>query len=371
MIEFISPTYSFIKDEEFLELLNHIKLSITEKYSVPPRIITLNGTTIATLGNFSASVGKAKSMKTTSVGAIVASYLTGKEVLNFKAEVPEGKEKVLYIDTEQSKYHCHKVLERILRLAELPLDRENESIDFYVLREYSPEQRRAIIAHALENNPQYGLVIIDGIRDLLRDINNPGESLEVVNDLMRWSSYYNLHIHTVIHLNKGDDNTRGHIGTEVDNKAETILQITKSIENGSMSEVKAKYIRDKEFDPFAFRINEEGLPEIVKDYRAEISKKDKKMHFTKLTESQHREAIESVIRDNKPLGYNQMLILLQDGYSNIGYSRGRNTITQLLKYIINMGYIMKTDKTYQYVPRPSSQSADHTDKQEQNRFSLV
>ena len=59
-----------------------------------------------------------------------------------------------------------------------------------------------------------GLLIIDGIRDLMYDINSPSESTDLINLLMRWSSGYNLHIHTVLHLNKGDDNTRGHIGTE-------------------------------------------------------------------------------------------------------------------------------------------------------------
>jgi len=361
MIEFISPSGSSIKEEDFLELLQHIKLSVTEQYEIPPKIITLMGSTIATLGNFSASVGKAKSMKTTEVGAIVASYMTGREILNFKAQVPEGKERILYIDTEQSKYHCHIVLERILKLAGLPLDEENDLIDFYVLREYSPEQRRSIIAHALSTDSRYGLVVVDGIGDLLRDINNPGESLEVVNDFMRWSSYFNLHIHTVLHLNKGDDNSRGHVGTEVDNKAETVLQITKSLEDGSMSEVKSKYIRDKEFDPFAFRINANGIPEIVPDYKAEINKKDKKMHYTKFTEEQHREAIESAIGDNIPVGYSQILTILQRGYSNIGYSRGRNTITQLLKYITNMGYILKIDKLYQYVPLRQESTSDESE----------
>jgi len=366
MIEFISPSgCSSIKEEDFFKLLKHIKLSVTEEYDIPPKIITLNGSTIATLGNFSASVGKAKSMKTTEVGGLVSAYMTGKEILNFKADPPKGKEKVLYIDTEQSKYHCHKVLERILKLGGFPLDEENELIDFFVLREYSPEQRRAIIAHALSNESRYGLVIIDGIRDLLRDINNPGESLEVVNDFMRWSSYFNCHIHTVLHLNKGDDNSRGHVGTEVDNKAETVLQITKSIDNNSMSEVKPKYIRDKEFEPFAFQINEQGLPEIVSDYKAEVNKKDKKIHYTKLTEEQHREAIESAIGDNLPLGYNKTISILQSGYSNIGYSRGRNTITQLLNYVINMGYMQKIDKSYQYVPKQSLSSGGTSENHSQ------
>lgn len=68
-----------------------------------------------------------------------------------------------------------------------------------------------------------------------------------------------LHIHTVLHLNKGDDNTRGHIGSELNNKAETVLQITKNIDDSNMSEVKAMFIRDKEFAPFAFRIDNNGL----------------------------------------------------------------------------------------------------------------
>ena len=112
------------------------------------------------------------------------------------------------------------------------------------------------------------------------------------------------------------------------------------------------FIRDKEFAPFAFRINDDGLPQYVEGYVAEL-RKDKKMHFSRLTDEQHREAIESVIGDNHPVGYSQMLTILQEGYSNIGYSRGRNTIIQLLKYITNMGYIIKVDKRYQYVPNVS------------------
>ena len=82
---------------------------------------------------------------------------------------------------------------------------------------------------------------------------------------MRWTSKYNLHIHTVLHLNKADDNVRGHIGTELNHKAETILQITKNENDGNVSEVHATLIRDKEFPPFAFIINEDGLPELADD----------------------------------------------------------------------------------------------------------
>lgn len=73
-----------------------------------------------TLGNLSASIGKAKSKKTFNVSAIVAAALKNGTVLRYAAELPEEKRKVLYIDTEQSPYHCLKVMKRILRMAGLP-----------------------------------------------------------------------------------------------------------------------------------------------------------------------------------------------------------------------------------------------------------
>ena len=35
---------------------------------------------------------------------------------------------------------------------------------------------------------------------------------------MQWTGEQNIHIQTVLHLNKGDDNARGHIGTELNTK---------------------------------------------------------------------------------------------------------------------------------------------------------
>ncbi|MCQ4917141.1 mobilization protein, partial [Bacteroides nordii] len=69
---------------------------------------------------------------------------------------------------------------------------------------------------------------------------------------MTWSQELNIHIHTVLHLNMGDDNTRGHLGTELNNKAESIIQVTKSDLDTNYSTVAPKFIRDIEFQPFTF-----------------------------------------------------------------------------------------------------------------------
>ena len=346
----IMPVSEDIDRQVYEQILSFIRLRVTETYAYPPEIVQVDGITIATLGNFSASVGKPKSKKTFNCAAIVASALSGRNILHYKAHLPEGKHKVLYVDTEQSKCHCHKVLERILKLAGMPTDQETDRLVFFMLREYSPKQRRQIINHALAADPEIGFVVIDGIRDLMYDINSPSESTDLINLLMRWSSGYNLHIHTVLHLNKGDDNTRGHIGTELNNKAETVLQITKSTQDGNISEVKAMHIRDREFDPFAFRINDNALPEVMDGYVFQQPKQDRNFPLTELTEQQHREALENGFGKQVVQGYSNVIAALKQGYASIGYERGRNVLVSLNKFLVNKRMIVKEGKGYRYNP---------------------
>ena len=205
------------------------------------------------------------------------------------------------MDTEQSRFHCHNVLERILKLAGLPDTTDNDRLDFICLREYSPAIRIEVIDYALRRSKGYGLVVIDGIRDLMLDINSTSESVEVINKMMEWSSKYDLHIHCVLHLNKGDNNVRGHIGTEMSNKAETVLVINKDNENPSISEVHALHIREKEFKPFAFTIDEAGLPIIAESHAVSEHPRPKaRTSFTDLSIEQHREALAAAFGD-KPI----------------------------------------------------------------------
>ena len=344
-----------IQKEDFAALWKTIHLKVTDTYEVPPEILWVNGSTIGTLGNFSASTGKAKSKKTFNISAIVAAALKNDEVLKYSAYLPPNKRKILYVDTEQSKYHCHKVMERILRLAGLPTDKDRDDFVFIVLREQTPDKRKQIIGYMLENMPDVGLLIIDGIRDLMYDINSPSESTDLINLLMRWSSGYNLHIHTVLHLNKGDDNTRGHIGTELNNKAETVLQITKSTQDGNISEVKAMHIRDREFDPFAFRINGEALPELLDGYRFKEKEPGKgrgKFDPNKdISEQQHRIALEAAFTLKDEYGYKELAEELRKTYASVGVMLGGNRLTDLITVLKNKRMIVQENgRKYTFKP---------------------
>lgn len=52
-----------MQKEDFAALWKTIHLKVTDTYEVPPEILWVNGSTIGTLGNFSASTGKAKSKR--------------------------------------------------------------------------------------------------------------------------------------------------------------------------------------------------------------------------------------------------------------------------------------------------------------------
>ena len=335
---------------ELSKILSDALIKATDTYSLPPQIIWIDNSTIATFGNFSASTGKAKSKKTFNLTALVAASLANKQVLQYRAKLPEGKRRILYVDTEQSRYHCRNVLDRILRLAGLPSTVDNENLDFIGLREYSPSLRIKIIDYALSHNKGYGLVIIDGIRDLMLDINNAGESVEVINKLMQWSSIYDLHIHCVLHLNKGDDNVRGHIGTELNNKAETVLQVTKSTQDANISEVKAMHIRDRDFSPFAFRINDDALPEVVRDYVFDQPRKDRSFPLKELSEHEHRQALENGFGNKVIQGFPNVIAALKTGYASIGYERGRNTLVDLRTFLVNKRMIIPEGKGWRYNP---------------------
>lgn len=125
------------------------RLLVTDEFEAPPVILRVGDSIVGTLGNFSASTGKAKSKKTFNVCAIVAAAMTGGTVLNYWASLPPEKRGILYVDTEQSKFHCKRVLSRILRLAGLPADVHPAGFEFLCLRGFATKDRLKKIGEAI------------------------------------------------------------------------------------------------------------------------------------------------------------------------------------------------------------------------------
>lgn len=228
------------------------QIQITDNYPEPVPILSQGDTAFLTRGNVIMINAKAKSMKSYLATSLASSILED-DILGISGE----GNSVLYIDTEQSKSHVCKLLKRIYRLTGLEDVEPDNRITVLALRELNVEERRAIIYESVRTIKP-SLVIIDGVRDLVHDINDIKECSPVVGEIMALSSECDNGIVVILHTNKNDNNARGHIGSELSNKCETVLQV---VNDSGIATVTPVYSRNREIKPFSFRINDNGLPE--------------------------------------------------------------------------------------------------------------
>jgi len=234
--------------------------------------------TVSSYGEFILLIGKAKSRKTFLV-TLFFSIIAGYRLDRFCGNLPTGKIG-LYFDTEQGSYYVHKVLTRICKLINTPIP---NNIKVYSLRKYTPAERLKIIEHAINTIPNIGFVVIDGVRDLVTSINDEDQATMITSKFLKWTEERQICILTVLHQNKNDLNARGALGTEAVNKAETVLSITKSTENKDISIVEVDYSKGKCFEPFAFTIDDNELPQIVDEWENEKPVKKVKQNIDDIT----------------------------------------------------------------------------------------
>ena len=86
-----------ITKETFKKIIKMVRLKVTDKYAFPPIIITCLGAIVATVGNFSATVGKPKSKKTFNISAIVAAAISGLEIMNYGVTLPPNKAAIIAV----------------------------------------------------------------------------------------------------------------------------------------------------------------------------------------------------------------------------------------------------------------------------------
>ena len=232
--------------------------------SIPPitPIVKRFDKVICSEGNISAVVGEAKSKKTFLCTAIVAALIDHQERQHFGIE--SNMCKVLWIDTEQSRAHIQRVLWRINNICGLPHNTPHPKVKLLALREEPPSKRLNLLQCAIEYY-QPRLVVVDGVSDLIDNTNNLESSEALVSTLLTFSSLFKCHIMCVLHANPNSDKARGHLGSTLMRKVESIMYVHKV---GDVSFVEPHNCRNEEFERFAFKIEEaidaDVLPEECK-----------------------------------------------------------------------------------------------------------
>lgn len=206
--------------------------------------------------------GKAKSGKTFLVSMLMSCCVV-RDVLSFhrQGDLPL---RLLWYDTEQSDESTQDILRnRIMPMTGMACKQADveKQIDVFNVRGVPWKDRRSLLVEAVEHYAP-DLVIVDGIRDLVDDINDGVLAQEVMEELMHLADKSGCCIVCILHQNKGseDHNLRGWIGTELMHKAFETYACEKLLPD-RIFEVKQTLTRKYDItDSLYFRINQDGLP---------------------------------------------------------------------------------------------------------------
>ncbi|TDE02728.1 BT4734/BF3469 family protein [Flavobacterium sandaracinum] len=347
--EIIKESTDYFASEHEINRLKY-RIDVTEEIPAPQIAWSLLNVTdgkpaiLGTLGNFSLVIGKAKAKKSFFINIAVSTALSDCVMLErFTSDLPIEQNEVIYFDTEQGKYHVQAAIKRICDQINQP---EPKNLHAYFLRSLTPSERLKFIEEEIYSNPRIGFVVIDGIKDLVTSINDEEQATNVASKLLKWTEERNIHIVTVLHQNKSDANARGHIGTELINKAETVLEVAKSDTEPKISIVTALQCRNIEAEPFAFEIDVFGLPIAAEHFEQRTETKNNRFDVSDLEEVKKYELLQEVFSNGQSFTYTDLVIQLGLAYKSMfNTSIGTNRAKELLTYSKNRGWLIKGNST--------------------------
>jgi hypothetical protein len=213
------------------------RFSLETAPPVPVPRFFINGKPMFTPRNIGALQAQAGSGKTSYLAASMAAMIAAargddtRDCLGIRAADPKGAV-LLHVDTEQSPYDHHTMIRRALRRAGVEAPPPN--LHSFGLAGFGARDLRRFLKFSMEDLTADGqslfAVIVDGTADLVRDVNDAEECNEFVAELHDLAIRFDTSILNVIHENPAQDSgkARGHLGSQLERKAETVLRLKRS-----------------------------------------------------------------------------------------------------------------------------------------------
>ena len=347
-MEFKMPPIEEVEDKtpldetkkDLLQILNSVRVSALDEIKPPAvawQMMNAKGDfdSIGHCGDFSVIIGKAKSRKSFLINIALCACVVDEPALGIIKSQLVYKT-VLYFDTEQSTYYVHKAVKRICDATGI---QNPKTLNVFALRKFTPAERLKLIEFAIYNTPNLGFVVIDGIKDLITSINDEEQATMIASKLLKWTTETNCHIVTVLHQNKSDTNARGHIGTELTNKAETVLSVSKSDKDPEISIVEPQQTRNKEPDTFGFEIID-GLPVLAQDWKIRTESKPNKIEVDDIEDSRLYQLLTEVYSNGDSFGYAELSTQIQLAFKKAFKKKLPNTPCEnMMVYFKNKKWI--------------------------------
>ena len=223
-------------------------LRITDSTPIPPPVpvITINGETVAIEGGICTISGMPKSGKSAFTSMILAGAIT----TSHKGPLLDGmivaanteKKAVIHFDTEQARHkpqYNHRTILKRAGLDSCPPFFRSYNIRSFSYTEYKKITDEICKAAANEHGGIH-LIVIDGMAEYISDTNDLEQSKDIAAYFMNLSETYSTPIIGIIHTNKNSNTERGHLGSEVQRKSDSVIRITA---DGGVSYLEPVFLR--------------------------------------------------------------------------------------------------------------------------------
>ncbi len=328
------------KKASLAEINARYRVKHTDEVKPPEIILKVHGKIVSTRQNIFGIKGKAKVGKSFLMTLINSVVLQKGSMNMLESYLPAGRDKIIVIDTEQSRYHISLMMNRIKKLVEL---HRLDNLFIYNLDSVPTADRLEYVETIIMETEGMGLALIDGIADLVKSVNDEVVACDMADTLRRWATVRDIAIGYVLHENPSDSTKmRGHLGTILTNKSETVIQIESSKENESIKQVSTAQTRNAKPEDWSFEIVE-GMPVILDE--AYIDEKPGKRVVKLLNDFERYSLLNTVFAgiDAEGLPYSVMLESIREAYTTAYGNAGDTKIKQFITYCREKIWLVQPD----------------------------
>jgi hypothetical protein len=194
--------------------------------------------------------GREKTRKSAAAACATSCFLKDgrHESLLFRADF-DGRN-VMHFDTEQSEFYHHRLAGQMMFQQGLSKATHPSNFFSFHIMPYTKIDRLNFVKYSIDKTPNIGCVFVDGVVDLCRNYNDLEESSDLVTFFMNMASKRDFLLIDVLHNARSTGSARGHLGTELLNKAQCNINVTKE-EGARHSTLEIQSIRG-DYEPKGF-----------------------------------------------------------------------------------------------------------------------
>lgn len=219
--------------DKILERKEEIRLKKAQDISFAKPILSQDSIEIIYPNTINVIQGQAGNHKSRLAAIICSAFIKSddcqNELLDFKSH-DHTEYTICYVDTERNlKDQFPFALQQIQVKAGYEKEDDPPELDYISLLEIKREERFEALDNYIQLIRQkfdtHIIIILDVLTDCLVNFNDPKVSLELVDMMNTCINEHDITFICVIHENPGSDKARGHLGTEIMNKASTVMQV--------------------------------------------------------------------------------------------------------------------------------------------------